>query len=201
MNRGECQQGFTLLELLIAIAIFALLAAIAFVGLDALIRQRSELEAHYRRLHSLQLAYEVMQRDLGQAVARPVRDPLGGQLAAMQGEPDGHALAFTRAGYPDPAGVRRSRLVRVGYRLEGHRLWRLQWPVLDQAPGEQPERSLMLEHVRSLRFRFENGSDPPVQGWPPSRGAASLYSEPRAVRVDIRFTTRQAPVTWLIALP
>ena len=201
MIHGHCQQGFTLLELLLAISIFALLAAIAFVGLDALIRQRAELEAHYRQLHHLQRAYEVMERDLGQAVARPVRDSLGGKLAAMEGDPDGHGMTFTRAGYPNPADVRRSHLLRVGYQVMDHRLWRLQWPVLDQAPGVKPERTQMLDHVHSLRIRFDNSSNEVIQGWPQTRSTNALYAEPHAVHVAITFTTNQAPVTWLFALP
>lgn len=198
MNRAR---GFTLIELLVAVAIFALMAALAYGGLDTLLRQRGELEAHYRQLHTLQRAYAVLQADLTQAAPRPVRDELGGPLPALRGAPDGTTLALSRDGYPNPADVRRSRIIRVRYSLDGRRLQRLQWPVLDRAPGATPPPDTVLDHVESLRFRYIDAQGDAQDSWPPAGSGPQSPLLPRAVRVTLRIDGLAGPVTWLFVLP
>jgi len=198
MNRAR---GFTLIELLVAVAIFALMAALAYGGLDTLLRQRGELEAHYRQLHTLQRAYAVLQADLTQAAPRPVRDELGGPLPALRGAPDGTTLALSRDGYPNPADVRRSRIIRVRYSLDGRRLQRLQWPVLDRAPGATPPPDTVLDHVKSLRFRYIDAQGDAQDSWPPAGSGPQSPLLPRAVRVTLRIDGLAGPVTWLFVLP
>ena len=198
MNRAR---GFTLIELLVAMAIFALMAALAYGGLDTLLRQRGELEAHYHRLHTLQRAYAVLQEDLTQAAPRPVRDELGGPLPALRGAPDGTTLALSRDGYPNPAGVRRSGIIRVRYSLDGRRLLRLQWPVLDRAPGAPPPPDTVLDHVESLRFRYIDAQGDAQASWPPAGSGPQSPLLPRAVRVTLRIDGLAGPVTWLFVLP
>ncbi len=198
MNRAR---GFTLIELLVAVAIFALMAALAYGGLDTLLRQRGELEAHYRQLHTLQRAYAVLQADLTQAAPRPVRDELGGPLPALRGAPDGTTLALSRDGYPNPADVRRSRIIRVRYSLDGQRLQRLQWPVLDRAPGATPPADTVLDHVESLRFRYIDARGDAQDSWPPAGSGPQSPLLPRAVRVTLRVDGLAGPVTWLFVLP
>ena len=198
MNRAR---GFTLIELLVAVAIFALMAALAYGGLDTLLRQRGELEAHYRQLHTLQRAYAVLQADLTQAAPRPVRDELGGPLPALRGAPDGTTLALSRDGYPTPADVRRSRIIRVRYSLEDKRLQRLQWSVLDRAPGATPPTDTVLDHVESLRFRYIDAQGDAQDSWPPAGSGPQSPLLPRAVRVTLRIDGLAGPVTWLFVLP
>lgn len=194
-------RGFTLIELLVAVAIFALMAALAYGGLDTLLCQRGELESHYRRLHTLQRAYAVLQADFTQAAPRPVRDELGGPLPALRGAPDGTTVALSRDGYPNPAGVRRSQVIRVRYRLDGQRLLRLQWPVLDRAPGETPAPDTVLDHVESLQFRYVDAQGDAQSSWPPAGSGPQSPLLPRAVRVTLKVGGLAGPVSWLFVLP
>jgi len=57
------QQGFTLLELLLALAIFALLATGSSLLLDALVRADSVRQAQADELRALGRAMSVLQRD------------------------------------------------------------------------------------------------------------------------------------------
>jgi len=192
-------RGFTLIEMMVAVAIFAVLAVLAYAGLDAVLRQRSELDQHYQHLHVLQRAYEVMQRDFSQAAPRGVRDELGGPLPALRGDPSGQVVALTRAGYPNPAGARRSQLLRVRYVLRDHQLLRLQFPVLDRAPVGLPEPVVLLRGVRSLHLRYLDASGNWQLSWPPAGATATTL--PRAVEVTVQPDRLAGPVQWLFALP
>jgi general secretion pathway protein J len=196
---GITQRGFTLLELLVAAAIFAVMAALAYAGLDSVLRGRAVIEEHLTRLHTLQRAYVVMQRDLTQAAPRPVRDILGGTLPALRGDPQTHVLALTRAGYPNPAGVRRGHLLRVRYRLDGTRLLRLDWPVLDRAPGTKPDKAVLLKHVHKLVFQYIDTAGQAQLTWPPAGEPPTAL--PRAVRVTFELQGINGSVRWLFALP
>ncbi len=194
-------RGFTLIEMLVAVAIFAVLAVLAYAGLDAVLRQRGELDQHYQRLHVLQRAYEVMQRDFSQAAPRGARDELGGPLPALRGDPSGHVVALTRAGYPNPAKVRRSHLLRVRYELHDRQLLRLQFPVLDRAPVAAPQPVVLLRGVRSLRLRYLDASGNWQPSWPPAGASTSATTLPRAVAVTLRVDHLAGPLQWLFVLP
>jgi general secretion pathway protein J len=199
MNRGAHQSGFTLLELLVAVAIFAVMAALAYAGLNTVLQIRTVLEDHLTRLHTLQRAYVVMQRDLTQAVPRPVHDELGGTLPALRGDSNGTTLGLTRGGYPNPAGVRRSHLVRVRYQLDGRHLLRLDWPVLDRAQGDKPLASVLLKGVDRLSFEYLDARGRTQTSWPPAGGAATVL--PHAVRVTLSIHGMNGPVSWLFLTP
>lgn len=192
-------RGFTLIEMMVAVAIFAVLAVLAYAGLDAVLRQRAELDQHYQNLHALQRAYEVMQRDFSQAAPRGVRDELGGPLPALRGDPSGRVVAVTRAGYPNPAGVRRSQLLRVRYVLRDHQLLRLQFPVLDRAPVALPRPDVLLHGVRSLRLRYLDATGNWQRSWPPAGATATTL--PRAVEVTMQLDRLSGPLRWLFVLP
>ena len=71
------QHGFTLLELLVAIAVFAIMAGIIQIGLVAILDARAEVDAVSEDLKRLQRSLQMLERDLGHAVERPVRDAFG----------------------------------------------------------------------------------------------------------------------------
>ncbi|MFO6366062.1 type II secretion system minor pseudopilin GspJ, partial [Pseudomonas aeruginosa] len=143
------QRGFTLLELLIAIAIFALLALATYRMFDSVMQTDQATRVQEQRMRELVRAMGALERDLTQAVERPVRDELGDNRGAFlsEGEND-QIVEFTRGGWRNPLGQARSRLQRVRWSLSGETLERRYWLVLDRAQDSKPPHKLLQEDVK-----------------------------------------------------
>ena len=180
--------GFTLLELLVAMAIFAILGTLALSGYTELQQQSEYAEQRLERLREVQRAMQAIGQDLAQIEPRPIREPLGESLipAVLATDSIEYGLQFTRAGWSNTAGLARPTLQRVGYRLDGEGLWRDHWPVLDRTLVTEPTRVKLLGKVRSVRFRFMNAAREWVDRWPVSDGTNLAGSErlrPAAVEI------------------
>ncbi|CAK0777772.1 general secretion pathway protein J [Gammaproteobacteria bacterium] len=79
------KRGFTLLELLIAIAIFAVLAAMAYGGLNTVLSSSRYAAIQVERLTRIQTAVTTISRDLVQVVNRSIRDEYGDKQLSFLG--------------------------------------------------------------------------------------------------------------------
>jgi general secretion pathway protein J len=182
--------GFTLLELLVAMAIFAILGTLALSGYTELQRQSEYVELRLARLREVQRAVQQLAQDLAQIDPRPIREALGEARvpAVLAGDSVDYRVQFTRAGWSNTAGIARPTLQRVGYRLDQEGLWRDHWPTLDRTLVVEPVRQKLLGGVRSVRFRFMTPDRSWVERWPATEGAAGADAErlrPAAVEVVI----------------
>ncbi|WP_137817945.1 type II secretion system minor pseudopilin GspJ [Pseudomonas sp. 2FG] len=178
--------GFTLLELLIAIAIFALLGLGTYRMLNSVLRTDTATRTQEQQLRELIRAMAAFERDVLQLVARPVRDPFGESRAALLGEGGDHpALEFTRNGWRNPMGTPRSRLQRVRWELSGEQWQRRYWTVLDQAQDSQPRVQQALDGVTRFALRYLDREGRWLDSWPPAEGAEDkrLQRLPRAVEL------------------
>lgn len=147
--------GFTLIEVLIAMAITAFVAAVAYSSLSTAIQAVESTRASAQRTYEMNRAWMIISRDLRQFVARPVRDEFGQVEPAMTGGAAARfALSFTRGGWHNPNGLARSNLQRVNYRVEDGALWRDTYPVLDRAPETLAQEVRLLEGVEVLELVF-----------------------------------------------
>lgn len=179
-GRGRAA-GFTLLELLIALAIFAIMSVIAYGGLRTVLETRDHAAAAAERLAALQLAFVIIGRDLEQAIDRPVRDEFGDRERAMEGNAE--TLEFTRGGWRNPAGLQRSELQRVAYAVEGAELQRLTWPVLDRTQGSTARSTTLLDEVEEFSVRYLDAGREWQEYWP--TGAAGLPGAEGALPIGV----------------
>ena len=162
--------GFTLLELLVAMAIFAIVGMMALTGYTQLQQQSEYVDKRLERVREVQRAVQTMVQDLEQLEPRPIREPIGDQriAAVLSGDSVDYGLQFTRAGWSNTAGLPRATLQRVGYRVDQDGLWRDHWPVLDRTQATEPVQVKLLGGVRSVKFRFMNETREWVLRWPAS---------------------------------
>ncbi len=136
MKRATCSErprnavatrGFTLLEMLVAITLLAVIAVIAWRGLDAMIRGRERLTDHDSRLNTLKLLYGQFQADC-EHLSSPAllqRSPVelgNGQLLMVRDRRD--------EGRPTQWQV-------VAYRLDGNTVVRAASPPADNRSAVQ----------------------------------------------------------------
>lgn len=177
--------GYTLIEVLIAVTVFAVLAASAYMALNALSRAAMEQRQASEALAALQLAVARFDADLRQVTTRAVRSRDGGLEPALVGSR--LELTATRAGWSNPAAVRRGQLQRFSWSLEQDRLVRLSWPVTDIAAATQPLSDSLLEELRLIEFRYRDRSGRWHDQWPP----AQAVDESLPVAVELNLDSRR----------
>ena len=162
-------RGFTLLEVLVAVFIFAVVGMLAYGGYNQLSRQSDIVEAGAGRTRMIQAAVQRMSEDFEMLEPRPIREPLGEALEpALRADSRTETLAdLTRSGWSNPAGVSRSTLQRVTYRLQDNKLQRAYWNALDRTLTDEPNGAVLLEQVRSVTFRFMDQNRTWHDQWPP----------------------------------
>jgi general secretion pathway protein J len=150
------QLGFTLLEVLLAVAIFALVASASFMMLQQTLKAGDIFERKSDDLATLQRAYRVMQNDFSQPINRAVQDEYGDPLPAVMTESMswGLALELTVAGRRNPLDKPRSNLQRVRYFFDGDNLVRRTWSRLDRAPESTMGDQILISNVKTWQLRF-----------------------------------------------
>lgn len=167
--------GFTLLEVLIAISIFAVIGLGAYRMLDIIILSQSRVESHLETLRKTERAMQLVSMDFEQLVNRPVRGNYDDKLAAVLSPQQDYLIEFTRQGWRNPLQLPRSQLQRVAYELgslnsndddTGTHLLRHYWNVLDRAQDSEPTTQVLLKNVDDLQIRFLGAEGEWHSQWP-----------------------------------
>ena len=162
------QKGFTLLELLIASIIFAIMALMAYGGLNNVITNSEASQQALKRLQQLQQSVAVLDRDFSQIIQRSIRDEYGvRQPYLFAGKNIDDLVEFTRGGRVNPANLLRSSMLRVAYRFDDKTLVRVQWQQLDRAQGIDPKKTIIIDDVEDVTIRFLDKKGAWQGQWPP----------------------------------
>ena len=157
--------GFTLIEVVIAIFVAAIMFAIGYSAINQALVDRGRIEQSQARLTEIQRGLRVVAQDFAQIVARTARDTSGTgeiQPALTSNTRDNTLLTFSRAGWSNPAGSQRPAEQRVRYRFVDESLVREHWVSVDPALNLEPRRRVLLTKVKSVEVRF---LDPASREW------------------------------------
>jgi general secretion pathway protein J len=158
------KRGFTLLEVLIAIAIFALISLASFTIFNTVLKSDEAAQKRIIRLNEIQRAFLIMERDFLQIARRSIRvdgeTPLAGFIhTELQSfSLTDSAIAFVRSGWRNPALIMpRSDMQPVIYQLNDNTLERLHFNFVDSVVGQEPKIRPLLTQVSALDFEFYDG--------------------------------------------
>ena len=203
-------RGFTLIELVVALFVSAIMFVLGYRALSQAISSRRELEDQSAKLESLQRAMRIMEQDFELLEPRPVRNAIGdGYMPAISAQGTGitgslstqlsgstisgtspPVVTFTRVGWTNPVGVQRSEMQRVFYTIENGALTRSYYPVLDPTEAVLPVKRTLIEHVKSFSLRFMDDGHNWQTSWPPpvlggNTPLSQLRLRPIAVEINV----------------
>lgn len=190
------RRGFTLVEALVAVAILAIVAMIAWRATAAMTDSEARLAAESTRWRDLDALLTRMEADMREAVPRSVRHGAALEPAwvALPADAEGNsALAFSRAG-PDAADEPGSGGQRVGYRLRAGRIELLYWPRLDNRATTDATAYALLGGIAHFRIQALTPDGQWTDRWP-LPGAVNAI--PRGVRIDIGLADGTSVERWL----
>lgn len=195
LNRRHTR-GFTLLEVLISIALLSLLAVLGYRAIATLTDSESRLSSEAQRWRELDLLFARMEGDLRQAVPRTVRGRTADEPALIGriGDSAGNSeLLFSRAGseFNPESG---SAGQRLAYRVRDQSLQVLYWPRNDNAPQTEPAIYVLAEGIARFHLLFLNASG----AWIEDISAADAAAMPRAIRVALTLASGEALERWLV---
>jgi len=183
------QHGFTLLELLVAMFVAAIIFAMGYGAINQAAKGRVELQEQQARLLQIQTAMRVMEQDFVQLQPRPVRQPVGpGYQPALQSSLTTQPMvSLTRGGWSNPTGLQRPALQRVAYFFDNGTLRREYWPVLDATQATTTIKRDLMTHLKSVSLRFMDVSRAWQTQWPAPTNTVGV-NDPRARPIAVEIT-------------
>jgi len=189
-RRNRNMGGFTLIEVMASLAIFAILAALCYGALSRTMESAEMLNGRMDRLQAIQRTIRLLTEDLQQLSPRPIRDEFDEKLgpALDTGFESGFALELTHGGWSNPIVLPRSTLQRSAYRMEDDELIRYHWRVLDRTLANEPLEVTLIDGVESILFRFLQANGQWTEQWPPQNVAGPLGARQRPRAAEIILT-------------
>src|SRR5262245_6471182 len=181
--------GFTLVELLVALAIFAILSVLAYGGYNNSVKQNEIARAGMKRLESLQTTMRLLTQDFEQMSPRPVRDVLGdGRLPALLADKrDQNLFSVTRTGRTHPAVLPREALQLASYVPDPDgELIRQYATVLDATLANEPLKRELIDRVTSVSVRYLDSQKVWQDQWPPLNAPPVTVARARPLAVEIK---------------
>lgn len=213
-------RGFTLLELLVAMFIAAIVFAMGYGAINQAVKSRVGLQEQQAKLLELQTGVRVIEQDFVQLAPRPIRQPVGSDYypalmssttstagtttststSSSSGSTTQPVFALTRAGWSNPSGLQRPALQRVAYYFANGTLRRAYWTVLDPTQSSQPVQRDILTHLKSISLRFYSQGQTWGTQWPLSTRPDDYPTRPIAVEITLD-TEDWGKIVRLIELP
>jgi len=155
MTPPRSEAGFTLIEVMVSLLIFGMIAAAGVAILSFSVRAQGTTGAKLDDMTALTRTVSILSADLAQARDRSARDEAGTVVPAFVGESGSSVapmLRLVRAGWSNLDGAPRASLQKVAYQVQGGALQRIAYPMVDGAQGLPP--AALMTHVRQVALRY-----------------------------------------------
>jgi general secretion pathway protein J len=179
--------GFTLIEILIALTVFAILATITSSTLYYAFTARTRVNEQAERLNALQLAISIIQQDISQTVDRPIR---GNEMRLFPGFiGQTQYLEFTRDGVINPESIeKRSTLKRIALVCQEGKLLRRTWTSLDPLDRNIAEDKELINNLSDCNFNYLNQNLQVLTEWREQALSQNQRKEPlpKAIQLNLK---------------
>ena len=176
------QRGFTLVELMVALLIFGMIAAAGVSLLSFSVTAQAAASERLGEMAVLRRVSSLLTADLAQATPRITRDERGDVQPAFVGN-DGATgellFGLVRGGWSNFDNAPRASLQKIEYRLVGGSIERRSYPMLDGSIAGSP--AVLIDDIESLSLRYRD-----KDGWRDRWDSAKPDAMPRAVELVVR---------------
>ncbi|CCQ12759.1 General secretion pathway protein J [Pseudoalteromonas luteoviolacea B = ATCC 29581] len=194
------QKGFTLLEVMVALAILAVVVMATHQILESTMNAQEASEETLVEIEQWQTVFRFMDQDFSQMSSREVRNEVGDEAPSYvlhgryQFESQYDGIGFVRDGWINPISLLpRSELQAVGYRVVDDKLQRMYRIYVDQLDGTEPKVQVLLDDVEELKFEFLDKAQKWQEEW-------RLKALPLAIAVTVKQKDK-AQIRRVFAVP
>ena len=193
------KQAFTLVELLVAIAIFAVLSMLGWKVFDYLLKVKDRNAEHETYLFELQDAYQQILRDSLQLIPLTANDGRQLQAALLLND---RSFIFSKAGVSDPLKQDVSPYERIEYRYDSaqKKVYRLKYANLNIPNRVQPISSTLLERVDQFKITVLNPQE--LTQWPENISDPNNVTELKKLPLGfkVQLTVAGTDYEWIYSL-
>jgi general secretion pathway protein J len=184
------QSGMTLLEVLVALVIFSIIAAAGYSGLQQGVAVQNRLQDQQIYWRKMDAVIMLMEQDLEQSKNLAPRVPIWDKVAFKgysnnTDESFGEFLKFTRGGYRSFLVANVSPFQRTAYRLRDGTLYRVTWPGMDLPEHETGTETPLLEDIQGVQIKYLAENRRWVDNWPVRFTQEDSLTLPAAVEITM----------------
>ena len=187
MIPGHRQHAYTLIEVLVALAILATIAVLAYSGLSRASRARADLERRGDQFAQIQMTLTILERDITHARYRPVRTGPDQVAPAFEAKGSGTAwqMEFSSVASSLDGDPARVRIERVAWLRQGATMIRRSWAFADRTALTPAYDQALLQGISLSRFEYLDRKRQWHGVWPSPEAPKERDELPLAVRAKV----------------